>query len=155
MSFLCNKFKYFNNNSNLDINSIDYGNKTIPLFSFKGINTTAKIVSIYDGDTCQCVIIYNKQFIRLKVRLNGIDTPEIRIPEQKEKAIKAKQYLEELCSNNGYIMFIECLEFDKYGRLLANLFFNKEDFKNNKPSINTLMITSGHAYEYNGGTKHS
>jgi endonuclease YncB( thermonuclease family) len=155
MSFLCSKLKYCNINSKLNINSIEYGNKTIPLFSFQGINTTAKIVSIYDGDTCQCVIIYNKQFIRLKVRLNGIDTPEIRIPEQKEKAIKAKQYLEELCSNNGYIMFIECLGFDKYGRLLANLFFNKEDFKNNKPSINTLMITSGHAYEYNGGTKQS
>ena len=58
-------------------------------------------------------------------------------------------------SNRTFSTFLPKILQDSKNESIINLFFNKEDFKNNKPSINTLMITSGHAYEYNGGTKQS
>lgn len=135
-----------------NLTSIHYGDKSIPLFSFEGLQTDAKVVSIYDGDTCQCVFIFNGRFTRVKVRLYGIDTPEMRIAEQKEKALQAKSFLEKTLEHNGYLIFMDCMKFDKYGRLLANLYLSKEDFKQ-KESINDLMIKNGHAYSYFGGTK--
>ena len=39
----------------------------------------AEVVSVYDGDTCTCVVDLGfKTSTRIKVRLVGIDTPEIR-----------------------------------------------------------------------------
>ncbi len=43
---------------------------------------------------------------------------------------------------------IECLEFDKYGRMLLNV-FNMIDTK----SINEIMIEEKHGKPYFGGTK--
>lgn len=154
MNKICNPLKFpLRKQENCNLNDISYGDKSVPLFSFKGILTDAKVVSIYDGDTCQCVFVYEKRFIRLKVRLNGIDTPELRNPEQKESALQAKQYLQDLCQQNAYIVFLECLEFDKYGRLLANIYANKDEYQNKQESFNTLLIHAGHAYSYDGGTK--
>ena len=42
------------------------------------ISTSAKVVSIYDGDTCDLVIIRNGSLERFQSRLLGIDTPEIK-----------------------------------------------------------------------------
>lgn len=38
----------------------------------------AKMISVYDGDTCHIVITYNGKFYKVCVRINGIDAPEIR-----------------------------------------------------------------------------
>ena len=47
----------------------------------------AKVVSVYDGDTCTCVIDLGfKLSVRVKVRLLGIDTPEVRTRDKEEKA---------------------------------------------------------------------
>ena len=66
---------------------------------------------VIDGDT----IIVDGD----KVRLEGIDAPEIRSKDENErkKAFKAKRRLEELFVNKDLI--IESKGFDKYGRCLA------------------------------------
>ena len=46
-------------------------------------------------------------------------------------------------------MWIECVDFDKYGRLLTNVFLNKEDDK----SISDILLEEKLAYKYNGDTK--
>ena len=44
---------------------------------------------------------------------------------------------------------MECAEFDKYGRLLANIY----TLDNTNKTINDEMIELGHAKAYDGGTK--
>ena len=76
----------------------------------------------------------------MKPRLNIENRDEI-----KENAVKAKERLIELTAD---IVRLECMDFDKYGRLLVKL------YKNNNSLINDIMINEGHGYVYHGGTKH-
>jgi endonuclease YncB( thermonuclease family) len=139
------------------------------IFSLKGITTYGKIISNYDGDTADCILIYKDNFMRYKVRFYGYDSPEMKPSlsikdrdEIKKKAIEAKKRLWKLCSdlddiNEKYhkkIIKIVCDDFDKYGRLLITAF--NSDFKDNLDfdnSINKIMIDEGHGYSYFGGTK--
>ena len=48
----------------------------------------AEVVKVYDGDTCTCVVDLGfKLSARIKVRLVGIDTPEIRTKDLEEKGV--------------------------------------------------------------------
>ena len=78
----------------------------------------------------------------------GIDTPEIKTKNTYEKqlAVKARDFLRELILDK--IVVIECLDFDKYGRLLGNLYI-----EGNEMSISNMMIEKGFAKAYDGGTK--
>ena len=118
----------------------------VPKFTLNGLKTKARFCNIYDGDTCDVVIFYHNQYYRWDCRLLGIDTPEIR-SEHKDIAIEAREYLRSLIE--GKELYIECHRFDKYGRLLVEMF--DED----GISISQKMIQSGHAKEYDGGKKPS
>lgn len=139
------------------------------LFSLNGITTFAKILSNYDGDTADCLLIHNNNLMRFKVRFYGYDSPEMKPAlnikdrdEIKKKAIDAKKRLWKLCSglddlNEKYhnkLIKIVCDDFDKYGRLLITAYDTDTDenieFDN---SINKKMIDEGHGYSYYGGTK--
>lgn len=113
----------------------------------------AKVVSVYDGDTITIVSKYNNQFMKFKVRLYGIDTPEIK-GETKEKGLKSKQFVNDLILNK--VVRIEVLNnkiingkkiTEKYGRLLAKVWTLNGD------NISELLINEGLAKEYYGGTK--
>jgi endonuclease YncB( thermonuclease family) len=139
------------------------------LFSLNGIITYAKILSNYDGDTADCLLVHNDTFMRHKVRFYGYDSPEMKPSlnikdrdEIKKKALEAKKRLWKLCTDlddinekfHKKIIKIVCDDFDKYGRLLITAF--NYDFKDNLDfdnSINKIMIDEGHGYSYFGGTK--
>jgi len=159
--------------TNLIINaSID----TYPLFSLNGLITYAKLLSNYDGDTGDILLNYNNnQPLRMKARFSGYDSceikPSLNDPDRenkKKRAIIAKERLWFLCTNSTNLkenhktlIKIKCGEFDKYGRLLIlafNIDCNIEDPNLDDKtlfnlSINNQMITEGHGYSYNGGTK--
>jgi len=128
----------------------------IPYFSFKGKIFYAKHCNIYDGDTFSVIFEYNGEFIKYKCRCNGYDSPEMKPSlsnqnriHEKELANKAKNRLEELLNKHpSKLIKIECLDFDKYGRLLLNV-WNMVDIK----MINDIMIEEGHGKVYSGGTK--
>lgn len=120
-----------------------------------------RVVNVYDGDTITVVgkLCDNDTFYKYQVRLEGIDTPEIR-----EKQPLAKEARDELVSiltgsrqetpkaylqDNPCIVWIKCGDFDKYGRLLGTIYVNKEDIM----SVQDMLITRGFAVKYNGGTK--
>jgi|694.fasta_scaffold17492_9 endonuclease YncB( thermonuclease family) len=142
---------------------------TYPLFSLKGHISKAKLLSNYDGDTGDLLFIYDNKPMRMKARFYGYDCnemkPSINDPkrdEKKKKAIEAKERLWFLCTNNNphNLIKIKCYDFDKYGRILINAFYencNIEDIKNEDElfelSINKIMIDEGHGYKYYGGTK--
>jgi endonuclease YncB( thermonuclease family) len=49
------------------------------------------------------------------------------------------------------IVFIKCYEFDKYGRLLADVYINYNDI--NSKSISEILLNENLAYKYDGGKK--
>ena len=126
-------------------------------FTLDGYYSVAKVVSVYDGDTCKVIIPYKNDFYRWNVRLTGYDTPEMRPSRNKpnrEDEIKAaklaKSFLKSrVMNNNNQIVYIKCGKFDKYGRLLAEIFTDIND----NVSVNQEMISNGHGYAYDGGTK--
>ena len=108
------------------------------IFSLNGVITYAKMLSNYDGDTADCLLINNDTFMRFKVRFWKLSTGLDDINEKYHKKI----------------IKIVCGDFDKYGRLLITAFdidLDKElEFDN---SINKKMIDEGYGYAYYGGTK--
>ena len=140
------KYNYDMNKLN-NINSDD-----ISIFSLNGYSTQSKVVDVYDGDTCTIVFKWEGKYRKFKCRCYGYDSPEMKPrlnienrDEIKENAVKAKERLIELTAD---IVRVECMDFDKYGRLLVKL------YKNNNSLINDIMINEGHGYVYHGGTKH-
>ena len=123
----------------------------------EGQTKLCKVVDIYDGDTCRVVFNHNGCINKWNVRMNGYDSPEMRpsrsLPnreEIKKKAVESKEYLRSLVANSAeQLVYVKCGGFDKYGRLLGELYVNLEDEK----SVNQQMIDNGHGYEYHGGTK--
>lgn len=123
--------------------------KSVKKFSFKNIFTICKCVNAYDGDTCRIVFPFNNQLVKITLRLYGYDSPEIRSsnPEEKQKALEAKEYLQKLILNK--IIYAELMKFDKYGRTLAKLYLDE----NKTQCINDMMLKHHHGKEYYGGTK--
>lgn len=96
--------------------------------------TLIPVVAVHDGDTVSVIIDKKKE----KVRLIGIDAPEIA---QKPWGEKAGAYLETLLSSSGRKVTLEfdIDKRDKYGRILAYL------WTTNGEMINLLMLKSGYA----------
>jgi endonuclease YncB( thermonuclease family) len=128
----------------IDLNTVDCSK--IEKFSLNEYVTDAKVVKIYDGDTIHAVFEFNNKLYKWVCRLDGIDTPEIKSKNSKEKeaAIKTRDYLREKILDK--IVELKCKEFDKYGRLLVDVYHNNV-------FINDLLITEKYAKKYNGGTK--
>lgn len=145
-----------------------------PKFTLDGHSFIAKCVKCYDADTIHVVFLFNGRYNRFTCRLLGLDTAEIRTkdPEEKQFALKARDFLRDLVLDQ--LVLIRCHQFDKYGRLLINLFpysqaaqdmVEKLDGKavddseqvgggfSWKESINQTLIEKGYAYQYDGGTK--
>lgn len=128
-----------------------------PLLSLEGYFSVAKVVSVYDGDTCRVVIPFKGEFYKWNVRLDGYDTPEMRPSRSKPNrdaeiaaAKEAKKYLMSLIMESpNQIIYIKCKDFDKYGRLLASIYIHPDD----NVSVNEIMVQKGHGYNYDGGTK--
>lgn len=113
----------------------------------------AYISNIYDGDTFDATIKYEKKiWLRFRCRMWGYDSPEIKTKdkEEKENGMKAKNFLIEELEKTKMIGEIRCLEFDKYGRLLIILYLPSihPHF-----SINDLMVNKGMGFLYLGGNK--
>jgi len=109
-----------------------------------------KVIKVYDGDTITIankLPVKNSPIYRFSVRLNGIDTPEMKSKHDWEKvcARQAKDFL----SNKilGKIVELKDVKNEKYGRVLATVYLNGKN-------INKLMIDKKHAIPYYGGTKH-
>ena len=131
--------------------------KKTPKFSLDGQMKLCKVVDIYDGDTCRVVFNHNGHINKWNIRMNGYDSPEMRPSkslenrlEIKKKAIESKNFLKSLIANSpDQLVYLKCGGFDKYGRLLGELFVNHED----EISVNQQMIDNNYGYVYHGGTK--
>ncbi len=140
------KFSCYNTiNIPIDWDKID---STVKEFGFYGEQKEAKVVSVYDGDTVKVVFPVLKKLYKFNCRLQGVDTPDIRTRDKKEKeyGIKVRDLLREKILNK--VVNIHCGNFDKYGRLLIDI-----QCKNDKEKISEWLINNKYAFIYNGGTK--
>ena len=139
-----NIFSYIYNDMDY-LDKINYENTT----PFIPPITTGKVVKVYDGDTFTLAAKLpntDGPVYRFAVRLNGIDTPEIKgkTATEKELAKRARDALSSLIMNKNVIL--KNVETEKYGRLLAEVYV--DDIK-----INNYMIENKYAVKYDGGTK--
>ncbi len=145
-----------------------YGGST-PEFSLNNYKTHARICSMYDADTIKAVIPIFGSFYKFSIRLMGIDTCEMKAknPKVKEISLKARDYLFELVTSQKpdpswkkkdyeaffdrevHIIYLHCLEFDKWGRVLANVYNNDSCTK----SMSEFLLEARLAYKYHGDTK--
>ncbi len=145
-----------------------HGSNT-PYFSLQGLKTYARVIDVYDGDTITIVIDINNFYLKFKCRLTGIDTCEIRSKSlpNKQLAIQARNRLFNLITDytinevynkkeiveyfdkNIAIIWVHCLDFDKYGRLLVDCYSTSDDSK----SFSQILIDEKLAYFYDGETK--
>ena len=132
--------------------------KDVPYFNFKNKTFIAKPCKIYDGDTFSVIFDYKGELIKYRCRCFGYDTPEMRPSRknpnrdhEKKLALAAKERIIELLeAHPSKLIKIECLDFDKYGRILIKAYNNVHD-----KSINEIMVEEGHGKWYDGGTKNT
>ena len=126
---------------------ITWGNTVEFTFPIQG----GRVIKVYDGDTITIASklpFDNSPLYRLSVRLNGIDTPEIKGKTDDEK-IAAKQVKDALSNLilNKYVT-LKNIQTEKYGRILADVYIGEHH-------INQWLITEKYAVKYDGGTKKS
>ena len=113
--------------------------------------TGGQVIKVYDADTITSAskLPYDASpLYRLSVRLNGIDTPEMKgkgvSDEEKEAAILARDFVSNLVLHK-YVR-LENIESEKYGRILADVYIGDVH-------LNELLIKEKYAVRYDGGTK--
>mgnify|MGYP000612390602 CR=1 FL=1 len=114
------------------------------------IRTISKVV---DGDTIDADIDLGFDIsLSKRIRLAGIDTPESRTTNIKEKAmgLESKEWLKKTLEGAKDILIKTELpdSTEKYGRIIGHLFINGQE-----TSLNNQMIYEGYALAYDGGTK--
>jgi micrococcal nuclease len=112
-----------------------------------------KVENVVDGDTIDVLIDLGFDILfQSRVRLAGIDTPESRTKDLKEKALglESKEYLKKhLKDAKSVVIKTEKMDSsEKYGRILGWLYVNGDT-----ESVNDKMINDGYAWGYMGDTK--
>ena len=149
---ILSKFQTCKETANLE--TLESFDKKTPKFTLKDTFKMCKIVDVYDGDTVRGVFENNGVYNKWTIRMYGYDSPEMRPSKKLEnrdeikmKAKESRDYLKSKILNKT--VFLHCLDFDKYGRVLANIY--SEEFGEN--SINDHMVEMNYGYPYFGGTK--
>jgi micrococcal nuclease len=112
-----------------------------------------KVDNIVDGDTIDVLIDLGFDILfASRVRLAGIDTPESRTKDLKEKALglESKEYLKKALKDaKSVVIKTEKMDSsEKYGRILGWVYINGDT-----ESLNDKMINDGYAWGYMGDTK--
>ena len=120
----------------------------------------ATVERVVDGDTIDCIIDLGfHTWKKIRVRLEGINTPESRTRdlEEKERGLAAKERLEEMLGLNNNKCLLKVSGLGKFGRAIATV-----HVKTLSPvmtegltliNLNQQLIEEGHAVEYHGGKR--
>lgn len=139
-----------------------------PEFQIAGVRR-ARLLETHDGDTMKVAIVLRGKVIKVAVRLLGVNTPEVRTknPEEKSAGVAARDFvaawalpkrmhvggryteaaLKEAYAETHVMLDVDFQGTDKFGgRYLGRVYLRGE-------CLNDLLISSGHAVAYDGGTK--
>ena len=114
-----------------------------------GTVTVSKVISVYDGDTFRVNIDSLPPIVgkNIAIRVNGVDTPEIRGKCQYEKdlALEARDFVRAKLANAKEIKLTN-LQRGKYFRVVANVLVDGV-------SLERELLDNKLAYRYDGGKK--
>jgi len=105
----------------------------------------AEILSVYDGDTLTANLDLGMNiFTKVKVRLEGINTPEIRTRDinEKIKGYEARDYLRIMLDLNIGNILIRTVKKGKYGRWIGKIIIESED---GDIDVNKMLVEEGFA----------
>ena len=156
---------------NIPMTSLELASyETTPTFHLT--ECMVKVIDVYDADTVRLAVPVGDSLYNFPVRLLGMDAPEIR-PRgrdaqsgqlERSAARHARKRMVELvtgtvvekhepkkktrrrCAANRKLLRLVPRGFDKYGRVLAELFDGEQ-------SINQQMIQEGYVRTYDGGAR--
>jgi micrococcal nuclease len=134
------------------INQVDWGNISYKdTIQFRPEITAAKCIKVYDGDTITIACGLppyqpGNPIYRWSVRLRGIDAPEMRSKCANEKGCAT--YAKEIMAAQvlDKIVTLENVSYDKYGRVLADVFVDSVN-------VTDKLLANNLAVPYDGGTK--
>jgi micrococcal nuclease len=103
------------------------------MFTYK-----AELLRVVDGDTVDLKVDLGFDiFIHMRFRLFGVDTPEIRTKDLKEKewGLRAKEFVVQTFAENGNKCIVNTQKDakEKYGRYLATIVFRDK-------SLNDMLV---------------
>jgi len=121
----------------------------------------AVVDRVVDGDTIDVTIDLGfKVWKKMRVRMEGINTPESRTRdlEEKKRGLAAKDRLKEILLYNNNKCILKVSGVGKYGRALATVLVDSLSPLNGEDGItlidvNKQLIEEGHAVEYHGGKR--
>jgi len=141
---------------------------TIEFIPHKKEIIEAKVVDVYDGDTCTIIYSYGSEFLKTKIRVIGVDTPEMSVRgelrgtdignlEQKAGTHVKKAVIDLI---EGKILKVKMNKFDKYGgRINGDIYLElPENFTPDKDGTRCLtltdfLISKKYARKYSGDKK--
>lgn len=109
-----------------------------------------RVIKVYDGDTITVASrvpkLKTNKIYKFNIRLNRIDTPEIRTNNnmEKEYGIRIRDLLSEKIMNK--MVNIKVIKTDKYGRILAEISYKKDN-------ISDWLLNNQYAIYYDGKAK--
>jgi endonuclease YncB( thermonuclease family) len=109
---------------------------------------SALIQRVVDGDTLDLEIDLGFSVLtRQRIRLRGIDAPELSTTAGKE----ALQFVRDLLARHGSKVRVNTFkdEREKYGRMLAEVVLDD----GNGPSLNAELLAASRAEPYDGGRR--
>ena len=115
----------------------------------------AYVKDVYDGDTITVDIFlgFDVTMTNIKIRLIGIDTPEIRTRDLDEKAkgFATRDWLRERILDKKVLL--HTAKRGKFGRWLGTIWELEKDKPEFENSYNKQLINEGLAKEYWGGKR--
>ena len=116
---------------------------------------------VVDGDTIDVTIDLGfKTWKKVRVRMEGINTPESRTRDLEEKklGLAAKARLQEILKLNNNECILKVSGLGKFGRALATVHVKtltptSEESSITLINVNQQLIVEGHAKEYYGGKR--
>jgi endonuclease YncB( thermonuclease family) len=138
-----------------------------PIFTFCGLETYARLLDVYDGDSIIVAFVVHDTLWRFQIRLNGIDAHELKSNDRETKTLAtitrnrliqhlsganlhasvSRKEIQEYFQKNKTIVQIKCYQFDKYGRLLADV------YNTSNSNVAELLLSENLVVLYNGGKK--
>lgn len=113
-----------------------------------------RIVKFIDGDSIRLLVdVGFRMYKEVDVRINGVDTPEIR-GDNKHEGIRVANYVRALLEtweiSDRYLLLVS-LDLDKYGRVLGDVISACHD--GTTESLAENLLENGFAKPYGGKKK--
>lgn len=126
------------------------------MYEYKAI-----VERVVDGDTIDVIIDLGfKTWKKVRVRMEGINTPESRTRdlEEKKRGLAAKDRLVEILKYNNNECTLKVSGVGKFGRAIASVYVDTLSPASDKSSmteinVNKQLIEEGHAVAYDGGKR--